>query len=1674
MKKHLVFKSKALFFLFSLLLFGQFLKAQIYPVTVNTRLVPPYSIFLYDYIAERSNKLSVNVVFNDLNETDRDVYFKIRIENSDVAIYTKPDFVPVEPFNIASGTMLEFSGEDFEDYLNFNNLVFSGIDRARFIQNGSRIPPGLYTFTVEVYDFKSRKKISNQGSAVAYLQLNKPPVVIFPRKGDVVPVSENQSIGFQWQPTIIHSNGSLNETEYKISVYEIFASCKNPEYAVANKQANKIFESDYKPETSFMYDLSYPQLETGKRYAVVVNAIDINGRDIFENKGNSEQSWFNYGYPENGYIQLKYPLNNTSFTLQEQQFFNWEAPDNLIPGQGMYYKFKIVATEGLSAENAIKQNQAFYEKTTSFRMDRSGGQVTADSYLERKTEYAWQVTAYTDDQQIAQSDIFICNGAPLVSEIWANKHLIKVTKTNNKDFNNLSGEGKLRVSRDGATIDIKFKNIKVVNENGEWKLKKGSIIQAIENSEPIPVVPSNTENENAYMSTDSVRLTKIGGKYRLQIKASIEYVLPHGVDSTEIGIIRTENDWMSFDDYVPKGRFQLKKHNNFDLLEPFNHRLLLDTKSYFRVSDNKYTMKFYGSMLLPDDIKKEDGKRISVSFHDIDNLSYFTNEGAKTKPTIKPIKNTEIVIKPSVVIFDFSDKTSPVYFSGKNEWKGVFFEQFSVAYKTDVDLNNQIALKQDISSNHVLTKGSKSKAWTTGEGYTFYIPEDFSGKEAVCNTFPSILKGVLINIEKSTVKKSYFKGTIKIPIIDEKEDYSYFTPITENGFSTPYLEKNFRNFKYTLNPQGGEQKINITIKTISFVDKNKLDMTIDVGWPSIKAELKAIDGFCIWGNYAIGFFTPNGARDLVHRVDGKIDQFQLTVKTIGAGSSEGAYGFGLSGVVNIGDDIAGEKGPPEVNLYSVYASKYAPFVDMADFQFTENSSVTNSIENIEAELAELEKVDEKINNLDGEQERLTEMLKAGVKADSTHIGETYSPDDFKNIIEEVKKLSADDLIEILNNIKILLPPDKQVKIQQVVDVVDKEVPEDLLREIVDFFNDPSEFAKKAAKDAVNKQINKINTKIDSKVNSVNKRITETINIQVNKATGMVNSTVDSLFSLVETSVIGIVKNEQFDVEPIVKEAVKISSDALKEEINTAIINSINTNITKPLTEFTKVKIGNTVTTFIRKEIEGLAYGIIDEGNPDLDFDLSGLTDSIADNIIGGLDPEKLLNTAKKAGTEVIDNISFEGYVERILKEAKEELLEPSKALSKGAEMLVQNLSKNVPALSGIVSGVDFDFDNVGEKLKNGQIDQIIKLDKIAINIDTKTLKLSGFAEYKKDDPDWGNCFRAKLDAIIKLKKGMTIGAGIEFINGKTTQEPENFSYWFVEAHVELSEGIPLTPNMQIYGFGGNIYKNISRGIGGQGDFSPDSKLKFGASVSMKLNDILTTGKNIDLLVTAELEFLEDGFTAEIRGEVSIANTETGPIVYGEGYINFSTISNCFKGEFEVTIEKKPVICAGGKMGFEITKNSWNIYIGKKKEPIFLRFLCRESLELDAWFDISNTMLDMGLIGNFSIGGSTGWIGKDKFGFSCSMEAELNIETSALIYWKPFQVAEATIAVSTSFEIYCKYNFIGISGQIYVGAGLSGSLILTSTPVSKIKGELAGYVETQRFKKSFKMNIEKSF
>lgn len=319
--------------------------AQVYPVSGNAVLVPPYSVYLADYTSPTSDRLISNIVLNDASRPDLRVRLRIKITGQNISLETKPEYIGRE-IVLEGGTPLRLTGIDLAEYFNPNNLNFSGITRRTFEQTGA-LPQGFYQFCIEVLEYNRGVKISNTICAPGWLILNDPPIINLPRNGEKLKPLQPQNVVFQWTPRHTGSPNSAFTTEYDIKLVEIWPANRNPNDAILTSPP--ILEATTR-STTFIYDVSQTPLELGRNYALQVKAKSLAGvdeLDLFKNNGRSEVITFTYGDP------CDIPGNITAQATSATRFtVNWLGTSNHT-GYRVEYRQANNATAPWYSTNAL-------------------------------------------------------------------------------------------------------------------------------------------------------------------------------------------------------------------------------------------------------------------------------------------------------------------------------------------------------------------------------------------------------------------------------------------------------------------------------------------------------------------------------------------------------------------------------------------------------------------------------------------------------------------------------------------------------------------------------------------------------------------------------------------------------------------------------------------------------------------------------------------------------------------------------------------------------------------------------------------------------------------------------------------------------------------------------------------------------------------------------------------------------------------------------------------------------------------------------------------------------------------------------------------------------------------------------------------------------------------------
>ncbi|WP_123901214.1 fibronectin type III domain-containing protein [Flavobacterium davisii] len=262
--------------------------AQLYPVQVNSTVLPPYLSTLSSYATTANQKYLVNIYTSDLNVVHRQVRLKLYIEGNGIQAQSVPVVLGANNLFINGGETLQLSNIDLAPYFQLENLT--GINQNQY---SGTLPQGNYKYCVEVYDFITNQRISQKSCTFYYFVYNEPPLLNTPTQHQVVTFQEPQNLFFTWTPRHINA---VN-IEYEFELVEIL------DQQVPSNHAFLTQIPLYKtttPTTALLYGPTEPQLIAGRKYAWRVKALSQPGfgdKAVFNNDGYSEI--FDFVYPGN-------------------------------------------------------------------------------------------------------------------------------------------------------------------------------------------------------------------------------------------------------------------------------------------------------------------------------------------------------------------------------------------------------------------------------------------------------------------------------------------------------------------------------------------------------------------------------------------------------------------------------------------------------------------------------------------------------------------------------------------------------------------------------------------------------------------------------------------------------------------------------------------------------------------------------------------------------------------------------------------------------------------------------------------------------------------------------------------------------------------------------------------------------------------------------------------------------------------------------------------------------------------------------------------------------------------------------------------------------------------------------------------------------------------------------
>jgi hypothetical protein len=1577
---------------------------QKFPVTASVSLSPPYSVYVNDYIAPGSNLLKCNFVFNDFREPTWQVRLRVRIESTDLRLETRPEFTPLNPLTVTPGTSIPLSGIDFAQYFDFKNLNITGSAANIFLQNG-RFPEGNYIFCVEILDYPTGILLSNTSCASAWIRLNDPPKVISPLCGAFIDPTLPLNIPFQWQLSNAISPNATLGTEFKVVVYELTDPYANPFTAIANGKVLQIFESDALSQPSFTYTPSSPTLDIGKTYVYQIRARDKGGKDLFKNNGLSEVCWFHFGYPENAKNTILAPENGKAFKKSELPYFKWSAPDLRLRNQPFIYELKIVQLqEGQELQQAINDNPVWHLQKAPQTFSERGLDLVISKKLKPALEYAWQITTYSGSQTVAKSEVLKFVGPPLVDRFYAGKHIVVVQNATSNDSLNFSGTGKVRV---GATdsVEVAFTGLKLKRLVSYWVLTNGDINKELQSPAPITLNPKKSVNGPATFYPRALKLNST----ELAMEGEVHWALPHPVKSGNVALVKSDRTWLNYDKYTLLGSAKLSNQNQFELLEPYDLSLRLSPESDFLISNNQFELRAQGEIVFPDKVKGKQKGKVKVSFPRTNQLFYMPDLEVVMENEVALVENTRIYFQPSKITIDLSEEQSPENQQGDLLWKGVYVHSFDLHYNSFTDKHSQLKLQKDIKHSFSGTEAANTNAWIDGQGLNLSISKDFNKDTLEFNSFKGTVSHLDLTIERNKVSTGILSGGIVIPVFSIEQLFPFTTSITDDGFRPGYLN-DIEGKDFTFNKGAGEQEVNLTVKRGAFAEQRLIDLVIDLEWPALGISVSSISGFKVWGDYRIGFSTPNGVRALDNQLSGTLSGYPVTFDAIAAGSSAGLYSFAVSGKASIGDDVSGDAGPPSVNVYSIMPNVYLPktaevsssilnaqtnpeqYIQQVETEYaTVGGNASNKLDQNEAEIKR--KAEETLNNLTS---KTTTVATLGQATNRINTGNESSTD------PTASPKSGGLLAK-------LTPKQREIV---------KEIIETVVVKLTEPITEP------------------INTKADS----VNAKIVKEVNEIVAIAHKQVEEKVTSLVNSVAQQIISATKNEKVDFSSQIEQIAEVVTRSVVDEVKRSIAASLNNNITLPLTSLVKDDIAGSINSYIRETSVTLVIGSL-EGELKLedvpDVILQGtdtLLNSIADKVFDKINFSSLSSMVYSTANDAVKGINT-GKIFNEIKASTSSII--TNAIADQVNKLAANAAQE---LLGNTVGIEFpiDFASIAGKLAQGDVKGIFALDPVPVKLRTKVLDLNGLIHYQDDEPTYGDVWLGDIDVNVKAPKPFSLSA--TYITGKK----DGISYWFAQIApsddktVKLGDIMPRKARplkqpidmgvAKIVGISGRVYHHMKDAA--NAPIVPDANNKYGAYLNIVLFDGADNGKTMRLDVAGEINAAVTGdYVLNFEGDIqlmsnaaAVQSVDPTAAVKGIFRFNYNSAEQHFLGYGRVEVIKPGQLCASGSVLVDTKPGAWRVEIGSREDRIMFIPACA-GWSPTGWLAVTQSEAELGLGVQYSM-----YVQTPTYNFvivkaNVALDAGLAFGIQAAIRYKPdFALLRAGVWADVWANVVINYKF----------------------------------------------------
>jgi len=258
-------------------------------VSISIRILPPYPTRITDY---ESKPQQVLITLVNQSTATQNVQLRASVVGDNgIRLEVGQNYKSPSAITLTPGQVRNLNGADLVTLFDYNQLTYTGITKGEFIR-GNGLPEGSYQVCMRAYDYNTNLPISGEeptGCSNRFtISSIEPPLIIHPADGDELNNVNGKVFTINWTTP----PGAPPSVKYKIRMIEVIGN-RNPNDAVMTALPPYFFEKEVMGNV-YVYNPADPQLTPGRRYALVISALDPNNSYTFRNNGNSQVVAFSF------------------------------------------------------------------------------------------------------------------------------------------------------------------------------------------------------------------------------------------------------------------------------------------------------------------------------------------------------------------------------------------------------------------------------------------------------------------------------------------------------------------------------------------------------------------------------------------------------------------------------------------------------------------------------------------------------------------------------------------------------------------------------------------------------------------------------------------------------------------------------------------------------------------------------------------------------------------------------------------------------------------------------------------------------------------------------------------------------------------------------------------------------------------------------------------------------------------------------------------------------------------------------------------------------------------------------------------------------------------------------------------------------------------------------------